>query len=318
MKKIISLSVLVLSIVAYGYGQQNVRGGDFEHWRHVVYKTYNYYEPDSSMFSTLDTLNYAPTPPNGISAYRCDTAYSGNYSARLVTRTIAILTVIIPGVIGTIKTNWAEEKAILGTPYPYGTTLPIRFSGYYQSYPISNDSSAAVVLLSKWNSSIHSRDTLAYTRLVFHGTIDSWTAFDTAITYRDQSTIPDSLTILLLSCGGFNASQMFGSKGQIGSMAMFDDVSLTGVNGFPLLLMPSVSVKLSPNPASQYMKIETGRSIENGYFEVYDAQAKLIRQIQMSGNNKQIEVSELSSGTYYYKLIENSKLLNSGTFIITR
>lgn len=318
MKKIISIAVLVLSIFTYGYGQQNVRGGDFEHWRHVVFTGYNYYEPDSSIFSTLDTLNYAPTPPNGNSAYRCDTAHSGNYSARLVTRTIAILSVVIPGVIGTIKTNWAEEKAILGTPYPYGTTLPIRFSGYYQSYPLNNDSSAAVVLLSKWNSSLHRRDTLAYNSLVFHGTKDSWTAFDTAITYRDHSTIPDSLTILLLSCGGFNASNMFGSKGQLGSMAMFDDINLTGVSGFPLLLMPSVSVKLSPNPASQYMKIETGRNIENGYFEVYDAQAKLIRQIEMNGNFKQIGVSDLSAGTYYYKLIENAKILNSGTFIVTK
>jgi hypothetical protein len=111
---------------------------------------------------------------------------------------------------------------------------------------------------------------------------------------------------------------MFGSVGQVGSQALFDDVSITGVSGFPLLLMPSVSVKLSPNPASQYLKIETGRSIENGIFEVYDAQAKLIRQVPMNGNVKQIGINDLSAGTYYYKLIENSKLLNSGIFIVTK
>lgn len=315
MKKIVMLAVLVLSFVAYGYGQQNVRGGDFEHWKFNT--VHHYYEPDSSIFSTLNILDTIPTPA-GITVYPCDTAHSGNYSARLVTRTIAILEVIIPGVIGTINIKWSEEKAILGIHYPYGSTLPVRFSGYYKSYPLSNDSSAAVLLLSKWNSSLHRRDTLAYNRLPFHGTIDTWTKFDTAVTYRDQLTIPDTLTILLLSCAGFNASNMFGSVGQVGSQALFDDVNLTGVNGFPLLLMPSVSVKLSPNPAFQYMKIETGRSIENGYFEVYDAQAKLIRQISMSGKLKQIGVSDLSAGTYYYKLIENSKLLNSGTFIVTK
>jgi hypothetical protein len=82
--------------------------------------------------------------------------------------------------------------------------------------------------------------------------------------------------------------------------------------------MPSVNVKISPNPASDNIKIQTGRNIENGYFEIYDAQARLIRQITMNGNSKQIGVSDLSAGTYYYKLIENSKLLNSGTFIVTR
>lgn len=315
MKKILTLAVLVLCIFAYGYGQQNVRGGDFEHWKFNT--VHHYYEPDSSIFSTLNILDTIPTP-SGITVYPCDTAHGGTYSARLVTRNIALLTVLIPGVIGTIHIYWAEEKAILGIRYPYGSTLPVRFSGYYKSYPLLNDSSAAVLLLSKWNSLTQKRDTLAYNRLAFHGTIDTWTKFDTAVTYWDQSKIPDTLTILLLSCAGFNAANMFGSVGQVGSMALFDDVNLTGVNGFPLLLMPSVNVKLSPNPATQILKIELGSSIEKGHFEIYDAQAKLIRQVPLYGNLGQINVSDLSAGMYYYKLTENTKLLNSGTFIVTK
>ena len=315
MKKLISLAVLVLCIFTVGYGQQNVRGGDFEHWKYNT--VHHYYEPDSSIFSTLNILDTIPTP-SGITVYPCDTAHGGTYSARLVTRNIALLSIVIPGVIGTIKINWITQKAILGMRYPYGTTLPVRFSGYYKSYPLLNDSSATVLLLSKWNTSTHKRDTLAYNRLAFHGTIDTWTQFDTAVTYRDQSKTPDTITILLLSCGGFNAGNMFGSVGQVGSMALFDDVNLTGVSGFPLLLMPSVKVKLSPDPASQYLKIEFGRNIENGYFEVYDTQAKLIRQIPVNGISEQFGVSDLSAGMYYYKLTENKKLLNSGTFIVTK
>jgi hypothetical protein len=243
MKKLVSLVVIVFCIFTFGYGQENIRGGTFESWK--LNSKWNYYEPDSSIFSTLNALDSVGA---GISVYRCDTAHSGNYSARLVTRYISYLNVKIPGVIGTLRISWLTEKAILGIRYPYGTTLPTRFSGYYQSYPLSNDSSAAVLLLSKWNNSTHHRDTLAYNRLVFRGTVNSWTKFDTAVDYIDQSTIPDTLTILYLSCAGFNALNMFGSQGQVGSMAMFDDVNLTGVSGFPLLLMPSVNVKISPNP----------------------------------------------------------------------
>ena len=315
MKKSISLTVLVLCIFTVGYGQQNVRGGDFEHWK---YNTgHHYYEPDSSMLSTLNILDTTPTPP-GITVYPCDTAHNGNYSVRLVTRYIDLLHVVIPGVIGTIKINWINDRAILGIRYPYGTTLPVRFSGYYQSYPLLNDSSAAVLLLSKWNTSTHKRDTLAYNHLTFHGTIDTWTAFDTAVAYRDHTTIPDSITILLLSCAGFNATYMLGSVGQIGSMALYDDVNLTGVSGFPLLLMPSVKVKISPNPATRFLKIELGSNIENGNFEVYDAQAKLIRQVPLNGNTGQVNVSDLNSGMYFYKLTESTKLLNSGTFIVIK
>jgi hypothetical protein len=315
MKKIVSLAVLVLCIFAYGYGQQNIRGGNFESWKYIT--QHHYYEPDSSIFSTLNILDTIPTP-SGITASPCDTAHSGTYSARLITGYIDLVHAVIPGVIGTIKINWNTDKAILGIPYPYGSTLPTRFSGYYQSYPLANDSSAAVLLLSKWNSGSHQRDTLAYNRLAFHGIINSWTAFDTVVTYRDHSKIPDTLTILLLSCAGFNATYMLGSVGQIGSMALFDDVNLTGVSGFPLLLMPSVKVKLSPNPASRFLKIELGSSIENGYFEVYDAQAKFIRQVPLNGNTGQINVSDLNTGMYYYKLTESTKLLNSGTFIVTK
>jgi len=315
MKKLISLAVLVLCIFTFGYGQQNIRGGDFESWKYNT--VHHYYEPDSSIFSTLNILDTIPTP-SGITVYPCDTAHGGTYSARLVTRNIALLSIVIPGVIGTIKINWNTQKAILGMRYPYGNTLPVRFSGYYKSYPLLNDSSATVLLLSKWNTSTHKRDTLAYNRLAFHGTIDTWTQFDTAVTYWDQSKTPDTITILLLSCGGFNAGNMFGSVGQVGSMALFDDVNLTGVSGFPLLLMPSVKVKLSPNPATRFLKIELGSSIENGYFEVYDAQAKLIRQISVNGISEQFGVSDLSAGMYYYKLTENKKLLNSGTFIVTK
>jgi hypothetical protein len=315
MKKIITMALFALCISAYSYGQQTVYGGGFESWKYDP--IWNYFEPDSSIFSTLNKLDTIATPP-GVIAYPCDTAYAGTRSVRVVTREISVIPVTIPGVIGTIKINWVTSAAILGVPYPYGTALPIRFSGWYKSYPLLNDSSAAVVLLSKWNTGTSKRDTLAYNRLVFHGTITNWTAFDTAITYRDHSTIPDSLTILLLSCAGFNAGNMFGSVGRVGSMAMFDNINLTGVTGIPMLFRPPVTVKLSPNPASRYLKIELGSNLENGVFEVYNAQSKLIRQVAINGNSGQIGVSDLSAGMYYYNLTENNKLLNSGTFVVTK
>jgi hypothetical protein len=314
MKKIGSLLIIAFCICAYGYGQSNIRGGNFESWK--FNSKWNYYEPDSSIFTTLNILDSVGA---GITCHRCDTAHSGNYSVRLVTSVLTYMNnAVIPGVIGTIKINWGTDNAVLGIPYPYGNTFPIRFSGYYKSYPVNNDSSAAVVLLSKWNSSTKHRDTLAYNRLVFHGTVNTWTKFDTAVNYIDHNVKPDTITLLYLSCAGFNALQMLGCVGSVGSMAMFDDVNLTGVNGFPLLLMPSVNVKLSPNPAVGNMRIDLGSGVENGIFGIYDAQARFIRQYNLNGTSGQINVSDLSAGSYYYKLTENSKILNSGTFIVTK
>ena len=103
----------------------------------------------------------------------------------------------------------------------------------------------------------------------------------------------------------------------MGSKALFDDVNLLGFNGLPLYSAPSMTVKLSPNPAIDYLKFDLGRNV-NGYFEVYDAQAKLIRQVAVSGNTGQVNVSDLNAAMYYYKLTESAKLLNSGTFMVTK
>ena len=312
MKKIITLTALVLCFYSTGFGQNGIYGGGFETWKYI--SAHGYYEPDSSIFSTLNILDTIPTP-TGVSCYRCDTAHSGNYSARLVTRQIAILSVIIPGVTGTLKINWAKQVAVLGIPYPYGTYKPVAFSGYYQSYPVANDSSSAVILLSHWDGS--KRDTDAYQRMVFHGTVNSWAPFGSHITYLDTLQ-PDTLTILLLSSAGYNASNMFGSKGQVLSSAMFDDVSFADVNGFKILLMPETGVKLYPNPAGEFMKIDLSKPVSKGYFEVFDAQARFVDKFQVSGKTGQVSVSNLQPGMYYYQLTENGKTLNSGTFSVIR
>jgi hypothetical protein len=315
MKKFFTLAFLVLYGVINGFGQTGIQGGGFESWKYVT--AYQTYDPDSSYFSTLNVLI-----PVGcrISAYRCDTVVGGNYSARLVTRSFpwGVGFIIIPGVIGTIKVNMAAIRAELGMPYPYGDSLPRIFSGNYQYYPANGDSGSAVLLLSKWNSSLHKRDTIAYCSQTFTGSASSWTPFEMNLDYLIPSTKPDSMTVLLLSSAGFNINNMLACQGQDGSEALFDNISLTGVNGIPLLLMPAVNVKLSPNPASGNMNIDLGSPVSGAVFEVFENQGRFLRGFPVNGNRTQVSVGDLSPGMYYYKLIKEGRLLNSGTFIVTK
>jgi len=78
---------------------------------------------------------------------------------------------------------------------------------------------------------------------------------------------------------------MFGSVGQVGSRALFDDVNLTDVSGFPLMLMPSVKVKLSPNPASQYLKIELAAMWKTVILKYMMPRQSLIRQYPLNGKS---------------------------------
>jgi hypothetical protein len=313
MKKLFTLIAASLIAVS-GISQSVLPNGDFEDWS--PNPNHGFYEPDGGFFFTLNLLDTIPTPP-GITVYPTDTAYTGNKAARLITRKIDLLEILIPGVIGTLQIDWANNKAILGHPYMW-TTKPERFQGHYMAFPLNGDSIGAILLLSKWNSATMQRDTIAYTRLIFQGTVDTYTEFDAPIEYWDNTTMPDSITLLLLSCGGYNASNMFGSVGQVGSQAFFDDVTLTNVSGIDMLLMPDVNVKLAPNPAHDKMTVTLSELIKTGIFEVINTQGKILRKYNLNSTSETFDVSSLPAGMYYYRVTDGAKKLSTGSFLIVK
>lgn len=321
MKKLILLfTVFMLGFCTIDKAQNIIPNGNFESWYLYtpVLPSKPFYEPAGGFFHTLNILDTIAASP-GITVYRCDTAHTGSYSARCVTREIVVLNIVIPGVIGTIKLKWSNNSAILGAPFNFATK-PVRFQGYYKSYPLMGDSSAAILLLSKWNTSTKKRDTIAYNRLVFHGIVPNWTLFDTAVYYRTTTVTPDSITMLLLSCAGYDASNMFGSQGRVGSQALFDDVTLTGVPPWAVesIMIQSVKLTVSPNPASDYLHVDLEKAVKDGRFEIYDTRGRLVSQFQLQDISGTFSVSSLSNGLYYYRFSDANHTMTSGSFIINR
>jgi len=316
MKKLLILFAFAF-IVQAAIGQSALPNGNFESW--TFFEKYGYWEPNGGFFRTLNALDTVPLPA-GISTYPItdpDSVHGGNKAARVITRNISALQVLIPGVIGTIKIDWLNERALLGEPYTW-TNKADRFQGYYMSYPLNGDSTAAICLLSKWNNSKGQRDTIAYAKVVFYGEVTQYQEFNEELVYRDLTTMPDSITLLMLSCGGFDASNMFGSIGQIGTQAYYDDVTLTDIAGLEYILMPEVDVRLAPNPATDRMLVTLDKEVKNSLLEVYSAQGQLINTFRLDGKTTTLDVSRLKNGTYYYKVTDGSNGLNSGSFIVTK
>jgi len=317
MKKLFVLFAFVCFGLNAFSQQSSLPNGNFESW---YFRTnWGYWEPNGGFFHTLNILDTVPTSA-GISVFRCDTAHGGQYSARCRTQKMIIVppvVTIIPGVIGTLKVNWVKSSAILGEKYSW-TTKPDRFEGYYQSYPLNNDTTAAILMLSKWNSGTHKKDTIAFNRIVFKGTVSTWTYFDAQVNYRDNTTMPDSITVLLLSCAGFNAANMIGSVGQVGSQALFDDVTITNVAGIEYIFHPQVDVKISPNPATYYINIQLDKLVKDGSFEIYDGQGRKAGQFEMSELSARINISNLPAGVYYYRFRSSGEVINTGSFVVTR
>jgi hypothetical protein len=97
-----------------------------------------------------------------------------------------------------------------------------------------------------------------------------------------------------------------------------DALSLEYSAGIEQALMPEVGVSLFPNPASDVLNIRLSKEIKNGSFDVYNVSGKLMGSFNASRLESAIPVYSLVNGTYFFRLKEEGKLLNTGSFVIKK
>ena len=71
-----------------------------------------------------------------------------------------------------------------------------------------------------------------------------------------------------------------------------DKLNLTGINSYKM----ESSVRIFPNPITDYMKIEAANPMNN--VKIYSTNGSLLKEINVSGNKLNINVSDLSKGAY--------------------
>jgi len=68
----------------------------------------------------------------------------------------------------------------------------------------------------------------------------------------------------------------------------------------------SISFSVYPNPTREFITITSSMNTEASIL-IYNLEGKIVQQTTISGNEKQIDLSELSSGTYLFKVVNNSQ-----------
>ena len=81
-------------------------------------------------------------------------------------------------------------------------------------------------------------------------------------------------------------------------------------------LVPTYEVKVYPNPTSEFLYINTKDFNGVSYF-FYDSKGKLILQNSLSSTEDAVNVSQLSTGTYYLVLADKNQKLKSFQLIKT-
>jgi hypothetical protein len=331
MKQIFTLFLIALTMNA-AFAQNKTHNddfqiphGDFETWYHVVISPSVEYDeigtgPTDNWMGTLNSLAAVPPTAGGpgpITVYKTSDVHSGNFAAKAVSATfpLGFVNIFIPGMVGTAVMDMANVRAVLGKPC--ADCRPSRFKGYYKYEPVGGDSCAAMILLTKWNSTAKKRDTIGIGGMVQRDPVSSYTLFDIPVNYF-SSEVVDTMTLLVVSSAGFNLVNFMGSAGQDGSTIYLDDLTLDYASGIQQVLMPEVAATVYPNPASGFINIELSKDVKGGVIEVFDAGMKLAGTFPVSGRINRIGVSGFATGSYYFRLLSGSNLLNSGTFVVNR
>jgi hypothetical protein len=331
MKHLLTFVLLALAMNS-AFSQSNILkenvqipNGDFENWYHVVVNPTLEYDdigtgPTDNWTATLNSLAAVPPiagGPGPVTVFKSTDKYAGNYAAKAVSANFPLgpVTIFIPGMIGTAQMDMVGVRALLGKPC--ADCKPSHFKGYYKFEPVNGDSCAAVILLSKWNTVTKKRDTIGYGKMVQHNAVSTYTQFDITVNYTGSGTV-DTMTMLVVSSGGFNVVNFLGSVGQVGSTMYVDNLTLDYPSGIQQVLMPEVAVSVYPNPASDILHIDLSKEVKAGSFEVYTSSGKLAGSYSVSQKSNTIPVYSLVNGLYYFRLVSGTELLNTGSFVVNR
>jgi hypothetical protein len=270
--------------------------------------------PNANMESWANLGSYKePTgwgSPNSLTSllgvYECfqsTDANSGTYAAQLKANYVALLGLVVPGVIGTGTIDAATQTVKGGFPI---SVTPAAVIGYYKYTPTGSDSCLVYSILTKWNSGLNKRDTLAVAAFI-GGAASSYTMF-TAPFYTLGAGTPDSALVLVATTNDV-------ATAQDGSTMYIDDIDFTvnlGINP-----IPEIELGIYPNPANQLLQITIPLGINAETIVISSVAGMKANQYNVTSGVFELNTSSLANGIYF-TMMKNSegKVVASGKFTV--
>lgn len=221
----------------------------------------------------------------------------GGTSARITTSDVSTIAGstngLLPPTSGIMLTGVINP---LGSPvvklgYPFSQRKDsLGFFARYQ--PVGVDTAFAQVIFYKRNTQ---RDTIAigYTKIT--ATSGNFDLKYVVMNYNQNfpiTTLPDSALII------FSSSLPAGA--QIGSTLWVDDLKWGTINTGINETIQNDEIRVSPNPANEYVTIDLGNTIKVTRFEILDMNGKLVEQFNVNSKIETIGVGHLANGIYFY------------------
>ncbi len=292
MQNICSFLILLLS----AFSMAQIPNGNFENW-----STINGYQSPYSW----DNLNTITFNQNIFTCYKGAPGQSGNSYLAVITRSVSGKG-IVPGRVVSGKIDTVTYNPISGFPF---VQRPQNLNYYLQYMPYDpSDTCSVKVILTKWNSSLLRRDTIAKGLNNYNVMAHSWLFNSVYLNYHSGDA-PDS-AMIIISSSGVNAKN--------GSYIYLDNMSFSGnVVGIEELELRS-KIKIYPNPSKNYFTIELKEMPANSNYsiEVKDLKGTTFKKLDISKEFNLIDVTNIPEGSYIIQIQTEKTRLNKKIVIV--
>jgi hypothetical protein len=139
--------------------------------------------------------------------------------------------------------------------------------------------------------------------------------------YIIQGIGSDNGLIEILNSPGFCFASLICVEDSIGNLFLSNIPStygcqliFTGANE----LKNKQNISFFPNPFSDQATLHTDKLLQNASLTVYNSFGQVVKQTdQLSGETIIFQRENLQSGVYFYRLLENNKIISTDKFVIT-
>jgi hypothetical protein len=289
---------IFLSIVPVAYAATTafaqIPNAGFENWTSAG----SYNNPDN-----WDQLNAMTSSASIYTCTKGTPGQTGSAYIKLVSKTVGTMGVM-PGIATTGMINMSNFSVTGGFPF---TQRPQSLTGAWQYMASGSDAGFVAVYLTKWNSSMGMRDTVAMAMQNLSGMVMSWTSFSINLMYT-KGGFPDTAQIILSSSGMVPVAN---------SYLYADNLAFTGSIAGIKENKFNAEIKLFPNPASDKLVVSVGNSKSTkGQIEIADMQGKKIKSLNNIDftANTSIDIADLPKGEYIIKLSTSEGILTQKFF----
>ena len=291
MKRII-LSILTgafISVTAFA----QIPNPGFENWSTVN----TYQNPDN-----WDNLNSMTSPMNTYTCLKGTPGNPGSSYLKLVSKSVSMMGVM-PGVAVSGIISMATYQPSSGFAC---TQRPQSLTGNWQYMASGSDAGYVAAYLTKWNSAMNMRDTIAMINESLVGMQMSWTTFSIDFMYMSDAT-PDSAAITLSSSGPIPVA---------GSYLYVDNLAFAGsVAGIKSNTTIDNTVAIYPNPTNDYLII-TSKLKDIQTIKVYNSLGEPV----YVGNKTAAQVVQVNTNTWakglYNIIIESADKIEIKKLIV--